>query len=102
MFKRAASWLWRALTPDLLPDDSQALPLGMSPAVLAALGGAVNLKVCQPVALTRLRVELRDAGLLQDRALREAGVPALMTLPDGVFHLLLGVPEGGATPLCRS
>jgi len=92
MFERAASWLWRALTPDLLPDDSQALPPGMSPAVLAALGGAVNLRACQPVALTRLRVELRDAGLLQEGALRAAGVPALMTLSGGVYHLLLGVP----------
>ena len=94
MFERAASWLWRALTPDLLPDDSQALPPGMSPAVLAALGGAVNLRACQPVALTRLRVELRDAGLLQEGALRAAGVPALMTLSGGVYHLLLGVPDG--------
>lgn len=91
MFERTASWLWRALTPDLLVDASQAPPPGMSLAVLAALGGAANLKDCQAVALTRLRVELRDASLLQEGALRAAGVPALMPLSGGVFHLLLGV-----------
>jgi phosphotransferase system IIB component len=53
------------------------------------------VKSCQPVALTRLRVELRDAGLLQSAALRLAGVQAVMPLENGVVHLLLGV---SATP----
>nr|WP_298173432.1 PTS transporter subunit EIIB [uncultured Pseudomonas sp.] len=96
MFERIGDWFWNALTPDLVQDENQSVAAAISPAMLAALGGATNLKSCQPVALTRLRVELRDAGLLQESALREAGVPALMTLPDGVFHLLLGVPESGA------
>ncbi len=96
MFERIGDWFWNALTPDLVQDESHAVPAVISPAMLAALGGAANLKTCQPVALTRVRVELRDVDLLQQDALREAGVPALMTLPDGVFHLLLGVPEIGA------
>lgn len=93
MFERAVDWLWKALTPDLLVDESQVPPACISPAMLAALGGAGNLKACQAVALTRVRVELRDTALLQPEALRAAGVPALMTLPSGVFHLLLGVSE---------
>lgn len=97
MFERfntwLCTWLWKALTPDLVPDESQTAAPGLAPAMVAALGGAANVKFCQPLALTRLRVELRDAGLLQPEALRSAGVPALMRLPDGVFHLLLGVPQ---------
>ena len=96
MFERIGDWFWNALTPDLVQDESHAVPAAISPAMLAALGGAANLNSAHPVALTRLRVEQRDAALLQENALREAGVPALMTLPDGVFHLLLGVPKGGA------
>ena len=100
MFERIGDWFWSALTPDLVQDENQSVPAAISPQMLAALGGAANLKSCQPVALTRVRVELRDAELLQQDALRAAGVPALMTLPDGIFHLLLGVPEAGAvTPL---
>jgi phosphotransferase system IIB component len=96
MFERIGDWFWNALTPDLVQDENQSVPAAISPEMLAALGGAANLKSCQPVALTRVRVELRDVDLLQQDALREAGVPALMTLPDGVFHLLLGAPKAGA------
>lgn len=94
MFERVAQWFWKALTPDLIADESPR-PAGISPAMLAALGGQANLKSCQPVALTRLRVELRDAGLLQEEALRAAGVLAQMRLANGVLHLVLGVPARG-------
>ena len=97
MFERIGDWFWNALTPDLVQDENQHVAGAIAPAVLAALGGAANLKSCEPVALTRLRVELRDPGLLQESALRAAGVPALMTLPGGIFHLLLGVPQSTAT-----
>jgi phosphotransferase system IIB component len=50
-----------------------------------------NLKSQQPVALTRVRVELRDVGRMDRQALVLAGVLSVMTLDDGVVHLITGL-----------
>ncbi|RON09400.1 PTS glucose transporter subunit IIB [Pseudomonas brassicacearum] len=94
MFEKMQRAFWKALTPDLLVDEpkvarsSSAL---LTPSVMAALGGAGNLKSRQRVALTRVRVELKDAALLDATALRAAGVPGVMMLEDGVVHLITGL-----------
>jgi|GEM_PF-201566 len=98
MFDRLNRMFWKALTPDLVPDQSsaKATPQAqdkpvVAAAVLSALGGEGNLKSLQHVALTRLRVELHDSERLDTAALRSAGIPGVMTLPNGVFHLLVGL-----------
>ncbi|AZC39670.1 MULTISPECIES: PTS transporter subunit EIIB [Pseudomonas] len=96
MFEKLQRAFWKALTPDLVPDQPKATarPTGdavLSPELLAALGGANNLKTQQRVALTRVRVELHDPTLLDVVALRSAGVLGTMALAGGVVHLLVGL-----------
>ncbi len=94
MFEKMQRAFWKALTPDLVVDEPKvaAHPVsGLAANIVAALGGASNLKSQQRVALTRVRVELKDAALLDATALRAAGVPGVMTLAGGVVHLLVGL-----------
>lgn len=94
MFEKMQRAFWKALTPDLVVDEPKvaARPVsGLTANVVAALGGASNLKSQQHVALTRVRVELKDAALLDATALRAAGVPGVMALAGGVVHLITGL-----------
>ena len=91
MFDKMQKAFWKALTPDLVADEPGKSASGLDDAVLAALGGAGNLKSEQRVALTRIRVELADATRMDPQALRAAGVPGIMSLPGGVVHLLVGL-----------
>ncbi|KDD65795.1 PTS glucose transporter subunit IIB [Pseudomonas mandelii PD30] len=98
MFEKMQRAFWKALTPDLVVDEPKvvAQPVsGLAPDIVAALGGVDNLKAQQPVALTRVRVELRDVGRMDRQALSMAGVPGVMTLDDGVVHLLMGAVVAG-------
>ncbi|MEN5092154.1 PTS transporter subunit EIIB [Pseudomonas protegens] len=94
MFEKLQRAFWKALTPDLVPDQPKAPKANgsvLNDAMLVALGGSANIKSQQPLALTRLRLELHDPQLLDSSALRVAGVPAVMPLAGGVVHLLLGL-----------
>ncbi|MPQ83256.1 PTS glucose transporter subunit IIB [Pseudomonas sp. MAFF 730085] len=92
MFEKLQQAFWKALTPDLIAETATvATPGLLSADVLSALGGAGNLKSQQRVALTRVRVQLRDAGRLDAQALKAAGVPAVMVLAGGVVHLVTGL-----------
>jgi len=94
MFEKMQQAFWKALTPDLVVDEPKAMaPVlsGLPPNVVAALGGVDNLKSQQPVALTRVRVEMRDVARMDRQALTLAGVPAVMMLDDGVVHLITGL-----------
>ncbi|WP_223526341.1 PTS transporter subunit EIIB [Pseudomonas sp. BF-B-26] len=94
MFEKMQRAFWKALTPDLVVDEPKvvAQPVsGLAPDIVAALGGVDNLKSQQPVALTRVRVELRDVGRMDRQALNVAGVPGVMMLDDGVVHLITGL-----------
>jgi phosphotransferase system IIB component len=94
MFEKMQRAFWKALTPDLVADEpkviAQPMP-GLPANVVAALGGVDNLKSQQPVALTRVRVELRDVARMDRQALTVAGVPGVMMLDDGVVHLITGL-----------
>ncbi len=61
-----------------------------APALLAALGGRDNLRSVEPVAYTRVRVQLAVADRLDSDAARLAGADAVLRLEDGVLHLLVG------------
>lgn len=96
MFEKMHQMFWKALTPDLVPDQPRDklesnYPRSLSQDVIVALGGLNNVKSMKVVALTRLRVELHDAGQIDVAALRVAGVTGVMALPQGVFHLLIGL-----------
>ncbi|VVQ37276.1 hypothetical protein PS943_05218 [Pseudomonas fluorescens] len=94
MFEKMQRAFWKALTPDLVVDEPKVvaqLVSGLAPEIVAALGGMDNLKAQQRVALTRVRVALRDVGRMDRQALNRAGVPGVMMLDDGVVHLLLGL-----------
>ena len=91
MFDNVRKAFWKALTPDLVVDEPGKLDSQLQPAVLAALGGAGNVKSEQRVALTRIRVELADITRLDPQALRAAGVPGILSLPGGLVHLVVGL-----------
>lgn len=99
MFEKMQRAFWKALTPDLIADEPKVVaPVmveGLAPQIVAALGGADNLKSQQPVALTRVRVELRDVARMDRLALDAAGVAGVMTLDNGVVHLLMGLVVAG-------
>lgn len=61
-----------------------------APALVAALGGAGNILELELRAMTRLRVRLRDAGLVDDAALRAAGAVGIMRLDGGIVHVIVG------------
>ncbi|VVO76049.1 PTS transporter subunit EIIB [Pseudomonas fluorescens] len=94
MFNKLQQAFWKALTPDLVPDEPQVSAEtagGLSADIVAALGGGDNLKSQQPVALTRVRVVLRDVSRMDRQALSDAGVAGVMPLEDGVVHLIRGL-----------
>lgn len=95
MFDKLQRTFWKALTPDLVPDEPKpaASVDGVAPAIVAALGGVDNLKQHQTVALTRLRVELRDIARIDRSGLRAAGVAGVLSLDNGVVHLITGLPS---------
>lgn len=59
-------------------------------AIAAGLGGVGNIVQSEALALTRLRVELRDAGLVNDDALRSGGVLGVWRLSPKLMHLIVG------------
>jgi phosphotransferase system IIB component len=94
MFDQLQKAFWKALTPDLVV-DTPAAPAeptdGLSADIVAALGGVDNLKSQQPLALTRVRVVLRDVSGIDQQALSAAGVAGVMPLTGGVVHLITGL-----------
>ena len=92
MFEKLQRAFWKALTPDLIAETVAAPAQSLlSTEVLNALGGVDNLTSQQRVALTRVRVQLQDAGRLDAQALKAAGVAGVMVLGGGVVHLLTGL-----------
>jgi len=58
---------------------------------IAALGSADNIIRLEPCALTRLRVQLKDSALIDEKRLKKEGVQAIVPVGDGLFHLLIGL-----------
>ncbi|MGG6297927.1 glucose-specific PTS transporter subunit IIBC [Leptolyngbya sp. AN02str] len=59
--------------------------------MVAALGGKANIRRVDPVALTRLRVEVEDSTRVNEEALQAAGVQGVLRLEGGVLHVLVGL-----------
>lgn len=67
---------------------------------ITALGGSRNIRSVEPVALTRLRLQVNDAAVVNQDALRSQGVNGVLQLSDApngdtaphpTFHLLVGL-----------
>ena len=64
-------------------------------ALAPALGGIANVVAVEPVAITRLRVTVRDGARLDDAALAAAGAPGVMRVADDVAHVIVGEDAEG-------
>ncbi|UUD64653.1 PTS transporter subunit EIIB [Pseudomonas seleniipraecipitans] len=94
MFDKLQSAFWKALTPDLVPDEPKlatATETLLPANVVEALGGAKNLTSQQRVAITRVRVQLCNAEQLDEPAWQAPDMPAVMVLGKGVVHVLTPV-----------
>ena len=70
-------------------------------AIAAALGGDGNILTADAAALTRVRVQVRDAGKIDQRALEAAGTMATMRVSADVLHLIVGEDAPAlATAIC--
>jgi glucose PTS system EIICB or EIICBA component len=66
-------------------------------ALMTALGGERNVVKIEPVALTRLRVQVRDARAIDERALEAAGASGLLRISDSIVHVVVGNGDGTPT-----
>jgi PTS system glucose-specific IIC component len=76
---------------DLRPRQRDPLAPGRAREILAALGGAANVKLAEACAETRVRVAVGDRAQIDEAALEAAGVQGVMPVGEGVVHLLLGL-----------
>jgi glucose PTS system EIICB or EIICBA component len=60
-------------------------------AIITAIGGKSNIRQVKSVALTRLRIEVADSAIVNELALKDAGVEGILRLPGGKLHLLVGL-----------
>jgi PTS system glucose-specific IIC component len=77
-----------AATPAVAADPQAA---AKAQAMVKALGGINNIRTVDPVALTRLRVEVTNPEAVTDAAFQQAGVNAVMRVQDQVLHLVVGL-----------
>jgi PTS system glucose-specific IIC component len=68
-------------------------PLGPEKArdVIAGLGGPGNIVKVEACAETRLRVKLRDRGLVDEAALTEAGMSGVVNVGEDLLHVIAGL-----------
>ncbi len=58
---------------------------------VAALGGVTNIASVEPIAETRVRVQVLDSALVDAEALRRAGLAGVVEVSPGVWHLVAGL-----------
>jgi glucose PTS system EIICB or EIICBA component len=87
-----------ATAPAEITDSGVAITDGhraRAAAIVAALGGRENVRSAEAVALTRLRVELRDLTRMDEAALTSAGARGVMRVADGLLHIIVGEDAAG-------
>ena len=67
--------------------------------ILAALGGKENVRSVEGVAMTRLRVEVKDPARMQRGAFAQAGVRGSQEIGPNVYHLIVGQGADDLAPL---
>ena len=58
---------------------------------VAALGGETNIASVEPIAETRVRVQVLDSALVDAEALCRAGLAGVVEVSPGVWHLVAGL-----------
>jgi PTS system glucose-specific IIC component len=58
---------------------------------LTALGGVGNISTVEPCAQTRLRLQVKDSGAINEAALKQQGIGAVVHIDDTLIHLLAGL-----------
>jgi len=58
---------------------------------IEALGGKENVSSAESCACTRLRLKVKDHQLINEEALRERGIKAVVKINDELFHVLTGL-----------
>lgn len=68
-------------------------PLGAEKArdIIAGLGGRGNISKVEAAAETRLRVKVKDVSLVDERALKSAGIAGQVKVGPDTFHLVAGL-----------
>ena len=87
-----------SISPSISPNASvtgavpviTSLHVERAKALNSALGGADNIVGIETAALTRVRVEVRDSGVIDEGRLVAAGTAATMKVSDTVVHLIIG------------
>jgi PTS system glucose-specific IIC component len=69
----------------------EALLRSRADAFVTALGGGGNVEGVEAVALTRLRVRVRDDAAVSEQALRAAGARGVLRAEQRVWHVLVGL-----------
>jgi glucose PTS system EIICB or EIICBA component len=64
-------------------------------AMRAALGGADNIVRIERIAVTRLRVQVRDPNAIDERALEAAGAAGVLRISDAVLHIVIKDADDG-------
>jgi PTS system glucose-specific IIC component len=77
-----------ASSTNLAATAATAGAITLCPEWTQALGGAGNIKSIEECSGNRLRVELKDPKLVQDKSLFAAGLRGLAVLRPGLLHLL--------------
>jgi PTS system glucose-specific IIC component len=85
-----ASPTMAAAVPPAAPGEVEPWVAEAAAPLLAALGGRANLRKVEPVAYTRVRVELADDSKFDAKAAGVAGANAFMKAGPGVLHLIVG------------
>jgi PTS system glucose-specific IIC component len=70
-------------------------PIPAREVILGALGGESNVRAATAVALTRLRVQVRDLSRVNDEALVRAGAGGVQRVGKDIIHVVIG-PEAPA------
>lgn len=58
---------------------------------LTALGGPGNISTVEACAQTRLRMRVKDSAKVNDEALQDMGIKAVVRIDDSLIHLLTGL-----------
>ncbi len=71
-------------------------PLAKAEELREALGGKENIVSSRPIALTRVRVEVKDPSRMRAAVLNELG---MQEIRKGVYHIIVGEQAGAIAPL---
>ena len=59
--------------------------------MLIGIGGKFNIRQVESVALTQMRIEVADSAIINEPALKDAGVEGVLRLSSGKLHLRVGL-----------